>query len=108
MKTVVIQAQQKWECQAVVRHSETALADAVTDAGQDGWELVGVIHFRDSKGSAAWAAFLKRPSTGGPVKGGGETALRASHAVGAGPASQPTVNPPGFDLDGEAFDVKHE
>jgi len=108
MKTVVIQAQQKWECQAVVRHSETTLADAVTEAGQEGWEPVAVCHYRDSKGSPAWVAFMKRPSAGGPAKSGGESALRAGHSVGSGPAGEPTITPPGFDLDGEAFDVKKE
>ncbi len=108
MKTVVIQAQQKWECQAVVRHSETTLADAVTDAGQEGWEPVAVFHFRDSKGSPAWVAFLKRPSAGGPAKGSSESALRASHNVGSGAAGDLTITPPRFDPHGETFDVKKE
>ncbi len=59
MKTVVIQAQQKWECQAVIRHSEVTLADAVTEAGQEGWEPFAVFHYRDAKGTPAWVAFLK-------------------------------------------------
>ncbi len=108
MKTVVIQAQQKWECHAVIRHSEGTLADAVTEFGQAGWEPFAVFHYRDAKGTPAWVAFMKRPSAGGPGKSGDQTAARDGHSAGPGSAGDPTITPPGADVDGEMYDVKKE
>ncbi len=64
MKTVVVQAQQKWECIALTRHTEATLTQAINEAGQQGWELVNAFHYRDAKGSYSWTAFLKRPAAG--------------------------------------------
>jgi len=108
MKTVVVQGQQKWECQGVTRHSETTMADACRDAGLEGWELVSVVQHRDSKGLIVWTAFLKRPGVGGGAKAGGEGAVRTGQTAVASPAGGQVVNPPGFDLEGDTFEVKKE
>jgi hypothetical protein len=108
MKTVVVQAQQKWECQQQTRHSETTLADACRDAGQEGWELVSVVQHRDMKGLIAWTAFLKRPASGVAKAGGEGAAVRTGQAAVASPAEGQVTSPPGFDLEGDTFDVKKE
>lgn len=104
MKTIVIQAQQKWESLSVVRYTEATLIAAVNEVGQQGWELASVCHFKDAKGTTAWAAFLKRPASGQPAK-----SHQASPQAAAEEESPHATAPaPGWDLDGESFDVKSE
>ena len=103
MKTVVIQSQQKWECLNVIRHSEAAVTNAINHVGQQGWELVSVIFYKDAKGNNAWIAFLKRPSTGQAPKAVPEGAA----APGEKPPEE-EAQAPGWDLEGETFDVKKE
>jgi hypothetical protein len=92
----------------MTRHSEVTLGDACRDAGQEGWELVTVVQHRDTKGLLVWTAFLKRPSSGAPTKAADEGTVRGSQTAGPGPTGKPTINPPGFDLSGDSFDVKSE
>jgi hypothetical protein len=67
MKTVVVQAQQRWDNSVISRRSETALLNEVNQAGQQGWEMVTVMYYKDRKGEMLWTAFLKRPNTGGGI-----------------------------------------
>ncbi len=60
-KTATVQAQQKWECMELTRKTETYLVIDLNKEGQQGWELVSVIHDKNSKGEMTWTAFLKRP-----------------------------------------------
>lgn len=101
MKTVVVCAQQKWEHMAITRRSDPALVEESNVLGQDGWEMVTVLYYKDMKGMMAWTAFYKRPSSGAPPKPAGQTA--AVHA----PAAE-HANPPGFEADGETFDLRPE
>jgi hypothetical protein len=114
MKTPVVQAQQRWEYMTLVRKTEPTLVNDINPLGQQGWELVTAMHTQDKKGEPCWVAFLKRPSAA-PVKA---AAMDSPAAAASGPAARPTVpaaggtrhaiNPPGFDLDGDTFDIKKE
>jgi hypothetical protein len=105
MKTVVIRGQQKWEHLMIQRKAEATLLEALNEAGQAGWEMVTIFYYKDPKGVMTWIAFLKRPSTGqAPCK----TPV-AAEAQSAAPAEATAEGAkPGFDLDGEVFEVKAE
>ncbi|MGQ9574205.1 MAG: hypothetical protein ACUVUC_02710 [Thermoguttaceae bacterium] len=107
MKTVIVQAQQRWEYMALTRKTELALVDDLNAAGQAGWELVSAVHTRDLKGELCWTALLKRPCAAGPPKATPLEATPAKHEASATAAIRP-VNPPGFDLSGETFDLKKD
>ena len=86
MKTATIHAQQKWEYQCLTRKSETYLAS--------------VIFGKDTKGSEAWIAFLKRPFVGhSPGGSGGSGEAAKSEGVRAVPS---------FDADGEEFEIRSD
>ncbi len=107
MKTVVVQAQQRWDYCFETRKTETALLNAVNRLGQEGWDLVEVLYYKDLKGIMTWMAFMKRPSLGQAPAPGQQAAVSA----GAAPAGQTPARPAeaqGFDLDGEDFQVKPE
>lgn len=92
----------------MTRRSESYLVDEMNKEGQNGWELVNVLYYKDPKGNMAWTAFLKRPA--------------AQHApatptdqkeASPKPAAQPeNVKPAdhsnGFDLSGNEFDLLKE
>jgi hypothetical protein len=103
-KVVTLQAQQRWDYCFECRRTETSLITLLADLGQQGWELVTAMPYKDAKGIMTWGAFLKRPSAG-PV------AAPAQHA--AAPAAAPAADEKpaplqGFDLDGEEFAIKSE
>ena len=103
MKTVVVQGQQKWECHSVSVFSESAMIDALNEAGQEGWEPFTACYYKDFKGSMVWTVLLKRPSTGQPQKSA------ASETTGTPAKVEPQkAEPGGFDLSGDTFDVKTE
>lgn len=60
-QTATIHAQQRWEYMEVTAKSEGYLIQDLNEAGQQGWELISMIHGKDRKGDVAWTAFLKRP-----------------------------------------------
>ncbi len=104
-KIVTIRAQQKWEFRLESRKTETTLLKELNDLGQQGWELVDVMYYKDIKGIMTWTGFLKRPSIPQPQK---ETD-QASNIPKAEPleGDQPTPGQPkGFDLSGEEFQLK--
>ena len=101
MKTVVLQGQQKWECRAVSAFSESAATEAVNEAGQEGWEPFTACYYKDFKGSMVWTVWVKRPSTGERQKSAASGATEAPARV-----EPPKAEPGGFDLSGDAFDVK--
>ena len=107
MKTPVVQAQQRWEYSSLVRKTEPTLVNDLNVIGQEGWELVTVVHSRDPKGELCWTALLKRPSSGVPKAAPLESAGAASAASSPSGAKR-AVNPPGFDLDGDTFEIKKE
>jgi hypothetical protein len=57
----------KWEYQGFAAGSEGGLLEHLNEAGEEGWELVGVFP-QVNRGTTTWIAFLKRPSTGQPPK----------------------------------------
>jgi len=57
----------KWEYQGFAAGSEVDLLQHLNEAGEEGWELVGVFP-QVTKGTTAWTAFLKRPGTGQAAK----------------------------------------
>jgi len=106
-KIVTVQSQQKWEYGFESRRTETSLLAAINELGQQGWELVNTLCYKDIKGIIAWGAFLKRPSAG-PVPPSGNHTSAASHPA---PSSPPADKPgplQGFDLSGDEFKLKTE
>ena len=63
-KVITVQSQQRWEYCFESRRTESALLIQFNELGQQGWELVDVLYYKDIKGAMAWTAFLKRPSPG--------------------------------------------
>jgi hypothetical protein len=106
MKTVTIQAQQRWDYCFETRKTETALLNALNRLGQEGWDLVEVLYYKDLKGIMTWTAFMKRPSLG-QAPAPGQPAAAAAGLPTARPLATPAETP-GFDLDGEDFQVKPE
>ena len=106
-KTVIIQAQQKWDYCFESRRTDNALLIALTDLGQHGWELVNVFHHKDPKGETLWTAFLKRPSAGQAAASGQTTANQAKTAPSS-PSAEKQPQPQGFDLSGDEFQVRGE
>jgi len=105
-KTATIQAQQRWECLAVVKRTDTALVIDLNQLGQNGWELVTVIYGKDRKGELAWTGFLKRPAAqhahGAPVQEQDVEAQSSQEPAKADPAETTE----GFDLSGEEFKIR--
>ena len=107
MKTPVVCAQQRWEYASLVRKTESSLVNDLNQIGQEGWELVTAVHGRDAKGELCWTAFLKRPSAG-PMKAGAADAGGTASSASGPTAARQAVNPPGFDLSGDTFDIKKD
>ena len=59
----------KWEYQGFAAGSEKELMRGLNEAGEEGWELVGVFP-QVEEGTTVWSAFLKRPRTGEASKAG--------------------------------------
>jgi hypothetical protein len=108
-KTVTIQAQQKWENCVLTRKTETTLIHDADALGQEGWEMISVLYYKDMKGAMAWTAFMKRPSTGdasrpaAPAAAGLLNAAAGRGQAAAGPAA---AGPQGFDLSDEDFKME--
>ncbi len=107
MKTVVVHSQQKWEYLLSSRRSETTLAYALNEVGQQGWELVTVVQHKDAQGLPSWTAFLKRPSGGQAPKAAPLDTAAATPESGL-TAAREAISPPGFDLSGDTFEIKKE
>jgi hypothetical protein len=60
-QTATVHAQQRWEYMEVTAKSEGYLIKDLNESGQQGWELISIIHGKDRKGEVTWTAFLKRP-----------------------------------------------
>lgn len=106
MKTVVVQAQQKWEALTLTRYSETTLTISVNEAGQEGWELVNAVQYKDMKGSSCWTAFLKRPCASQVAKAAAQdSSMPVAQAL---EKAGPEAGGPHFELNGDGYDVKKE
>lgn len=108
-KVVTVQAQQKWDYCFESRRTETSLLVVLNELGQQGWELVNAIYFKDIKGIMAWGGFLKRPSVGQTPP-----PPPAQHASAVVPSTPPSTaqnkagSLNGFDLSGDEFQLKTE
>ena len=60
-QTATIHAQQRWEYIEASAKSERFLIEDLNKSGQQGWELISILHGKDPKGDLVWTAFLKRP-----------------------------------------------
>jgi hypothetical protein len=108
MKTVIVQAQQKWETMAISRKTDEMLAEEMNEFGEQGWEMVTAFYYKDAKGNMTWTAFLKRPKFGQPAKAPSAAASPESQGQARGKPEEGAAQPAGFDLSGEIFDVKKE
>jgi len=107
-RTVTVQAQQRWDYNFESRRTETSLLVALNDLGQQGWEAVDVLNYKDIKGVMVWGALLKRPSITPAGKSGEDSTLVARPAPSVKPeqpAEKPSP-PQDFDLDGAEFPLK--
>jgi hypothetical protein len=105
-KMVTIQGQQKWDYCLETRKTENSLLVTLNDLGQQGWELVDVLYYKDMKGAMSWRAFLKRPSVGQAPARSPQTAVVAAKPAPAVQAEETPTQPPGFDLSGDEFQLK--
>jgi hypothetical protein len=111
-KTVIIQAQQKWDYRCESRRTENSMLATLNELGQSGWELVNIVFHKDMKGEIAWTAFLKRPSVAQtPTPAAGQSsATLATPAPSAPPkpSAEKSGSLQGFDLSGDEFQLKTE
>jgi hypothetical protein len=107
-KVVSIQGQQRWEYCIETRFTELPFIAILNERGLQGWEVVNGMHHKDAKGSAVWAALLKRPIAGPAPPPDEQTATPATFAPPEEqPAAQPE-QPQGFDLSDKEFELKKE
>lgn len=106
-KVVTIKAQQKWDFCFESRKTENALIIKLNELGQQGWELVHVLHHKDPKAITTWTAFMKRPSIPQPTPGAEpQPNLTKAQPLNEGDASPGQAK--GFDLSGDEFKLKEE
>ena len=104
-QTVIAQSLEKWEYCLVTRKTEPPLLGEFNRLGQDGWELVDVLFYKDLKGVMCWTGFLKRRSTGeSPMPGGTAAAAKVTSEA----AKAASSNLEGFDLGDADFELKQE
>ena len=73
----------KWEYQGFAAASEKELMRGLNEAGDEGWELVGVFP-QFEEGTTVWSVFLKRPRTGEASKPGVPDTGKMPAATSAG------------------------
>ena len=81
------------------------LVGAINDLGQQSWELVQAICYKDPKAIVTWGAFLKRPSISQTVQPA-QQAAATPHQAAAAPANDKASPHEGFDLSGNEFQLK--
>jgi len=107
-KAVTIRGQQRWDYHLETRKTETALLRELTELGQQGWELVDILYYKDIKGSMAWSAFLKRPSAAPPPSTGQPPAAGIEAHVTIQPPGEKPPEPAGLESEGEGYPIKNE
>ncbi|MCC6126289.1 MAG: hypothetical protein IT426_15125 [Pirellulales bacterium] len=108
-KTVTIQAQQKWEYGIENGRTENSLLVKLNDLGQQGWEAIEILYYKDIKSAMTWTAFLKRPSIGqSPKLDAGPASGLAAKPIPAEPTEEKSQAMKGFDLNGSEFPLKTE
>lgn len=109
-KTAIVQSQQRWEYQSVVKRTESFLEQELNELGQVGWELVSVIYGKDRKGEMAWSAFLKRPAapSAQPTPGQQQVAAASPQPADEPAKAEGSEGGEGFDLSGDEFGIREE
>ena len=108
-KTVTIQAQQKWENCIGTSRTENSLLVKLNDLGQQGWELVEILHYKDMKSAMTWTAFLNRPSIGQTLKTDtGSASGIATKTMPPGQREEQSNGMKGFKLERNEFELKTE
>ena len=112
-KAAIVHAVQRWEHLCMTRRSANYLVDDMNKEGQNGWELVSVLHYKDPKGIMAWTAFLKRPAVH-PALAASTDQKESSPEPARQPEktepkkTEPPDQPSGFDLNGDEFTLHEE
>ena len=101
-KTVTVQSQQKWEYCYLTRKTEGPLVAELNHLGQEGWELLDVLYYKDLKGVMNWTGFLKRPSDGSAPAAKAQAAAAATVPA----AAETPLQHEGFDLGDEDFKLQ--
>jgi len=104
-KTATIQAQQRWDYCLETRKTESSLLNTINGLGQQGWELVNVLYYKDIKGVMSWTAFLKRPSVG---QAPAATNQQTSNTMNPVKPESEKAALQGFDLSGDEFEIQKE
>jgi hypothetical protein len=91
-KTVTIQAQQRWDYCLESRKTESSLLNSLTNLGQQGWEVIDVLYYKDLKGIMTWTAFLKRPSASQASTSSAQPAMAAASMPSGGEARPASSN----------------
>jgi hypothetical protein len=106
-KTVIIQAQQKWDYRSETRRTDASLVVTLNELGQSGWEVIDVLYHKDPKGEMAWTAILKRPNAGATANQQGTGASSAVlQPAGVIPTSHQELR--GFDLSENEFRLRQD
>ena len=64
-KIVAIHGQQKWEYCTETRYTEIPFLAALNERGQQGWEVINIVHYKEPKsGNMAWTAYLQPSQRG--------------------------------------------
>jgi hypothetical protein len=89
----------------MTRRSESYLVEEMNKEGQNGWELVDVLYYKDPKGNMAWTAFLKRPAAHRAPATSGDQKESSAKPVTGPENVKPSDHSSGFDLSGNEFDL---
>jgi hypothetical protein len=106
-KTVTIQAQQRWDYCIESRKTESALMNSLANLGQQGWEMVNVLYYKDLKGVMTWTAFLKRPSAPQPTAPNAQPAM-TSASMPSGQTEARPASPNGLGHGNSGLQLKPE
>ena len=98
-----IATQQKWEYCLLTRKTEGYILNEFNTLGQEGWELVSVMYYKDLKGIMCWTGFLKRPSSGQAPKPAGH---EAPAVLQPSEPATPSPEAKAVDLGGDDFEFK--
>ena len=108
-KSIVVQAQQKWEYRTLTRKTEAPFVTELNVLGQQGWELVSVEYYKDMKGLMEWIGFLKRPASRPAAGQTASTNVGVASLLEPSKRLEPTSSlAQGFDLSEDDFKLEAE
>ena len=108
-RVATVHAQQRWEYTFECRRTEASIVVTLNELGQQGWELVNVVYYKDLKGIMGWGAYLKRPCAASSAHSTGDSAIATNLSSLRLPVEkEKPSSPEGFDLSGDEFPLKEE